>query len=252
MPEFDDPIDDQLKRALRRRTGATAVAAAHADVVARANGIRRRRLALGGGGAMSAILIAGLIVLPTSTENAPAPASEGVQLPGIGSSSTTTSLGASNPGTTDIGPSTSMGVQSASGDDPAVTTHSTTTSDAASPTSTSEAAPTSNSPSSTAPTTEGPVPIVTTATSVETSATSTAGSQATPPFTNTYETPGGMLTATWNGVSLTLNTVAPAPGFEAEIKDNDPDRLRVEFDNGSADYRIEIRAENGTVAADLS
>lgn len=60
-------------------------------------------------------------------------------------------------------------------------------------------------------------------------------------FTKTYTSGGGSITVSWNGSAFSLVSVAAAPGFEAEIEDARGDRVRVDFDNGDDDHRIEVR-----------
>jgi hypothetical protein len=50
----------------------------------------------------------------------------------------------------------------------------------------------------------------------------------------------------WSGTAFTLQAVSPAQGFDAEIEDNAPDRIRVDFD-GADDARIEVRLNDGRI-----
>ena len=52
---------------------------------------------------------------------------------------------------------------------------------------------------------------------------------------------------TWNGSSLSLDAINPAPGFAAEIEDAGGTRVRVDFErlDGGDDARIEVRIEDG-------
>jgi hypothetical protein len=54
---------------------------------------------------------------------------------------------------------------------------------------------------------------------------------------------------TWNGSSLSLDTINPAPGFVAEIEDGGGSRVRVDFESNSGsggdDARIEVRVDGG-------
>jgi hypothetical protein len=61
------------------------------------------------------------------------------------------------------------------------------------------------------------------------------------PFTKTYDSTGGSITVTWNGTSFTLDSINATAGYDVEIKDQRWDRIRVEFDNGDDDSRIEVR-----------
>jgi len=67
------------------------------------------------------------------------------------------------------------------------------------------------------------------------------------PFTKSYTSAGGSITVTWSGAGFSLDAVSPAPGFQAEIDDQDWDRVRVEFDNGDSDWRIEIGFDDGAI-----
>ena len=50
----------------------------------------------------------------------------------------------------------------------------------------------------------------------------------------------------WDGVALSLQSVTPAAGFDSEVEDERPDRIRVRF-QGAGDFRIEIRVEDGEI-----
>ncbi len=52
---------------------------------------------------------------------------------------------------------------------------------------------------------------------------------------------------TWNGSSLILGAVNAAPGFTAEIHDNDGSRVRVDFESNDGEHRVEVRVEDGQV-----
>ena len=72
------------------------------------------------------------------------------------------------------------------------------------------------------------------------------------PFTKTYTSAGGSITVTWRGTAFSLDAVSPAPGFQAEIHDQDWDRIRVEFDNDASAWRIEIRFEDGAIREQIT
>ena len=80
-----------------------------------------------------------------------------------------------------------------------------------------------------------------------TAASSSTSVPARAAFTKTYQSAGGSITVTWNGSVLSLDAVSPSAGFEAEIDDQASDRVRVEFDNGDADWRIEVRFDDGAI-----
>ena len=69
------------------------------------------------------------------------------------------------------------------------------------------------------------------------------------PFTTTSTSAGGSITVSWTGTALTLDSVDPADGSSPEIKDQQWDRVRVEF-KGSTESRIEVRLndEHGTLS----
>ena len=66
--------------------------------------------------------------------------------------------------------------------------------------------------------------------------------------TETYSSAGGSITVGWDGSTLSLEDVSAAVGFESDVEDERPDRIRVRFEDGEGgDFRIEIRIENGEV-----
>jgi hypothetical protein len=82
-----------------------------------------------------------------------------------------------------------------------------------------------------------------------TSSSTTNAPAAPAPFTQSYSSAGGSITVTWNGSSLSLDAISPAPGFAAEIEDAGGSRVRVDFEgnggSGGDDARIEVRIEDG-------
>lgn len=90
----------------------------------------------------------------------------------------------------------------------------------------------------------------TTSTTIDDDTTSTTvddGDDPVAAFTKTYSSRGGSITVTWNGMSLSLDAVSPAPGYQAEIEDDGGDRVRVDFEGDDADARIEVRVHDGEV-----
>ena len=63
--------------------------------------------------------------------------------------------------------------------------------------------------------------------------------------TETYASDGGSITVGWDGSALSLQGVSPAVGFDADVEDDQADRIRVRFQGDDGDFRIEIRLENG-------
>ena len=51
----------------------------------------------------------------------------------------------------------------------------------------------------------------------------------------------------WDGTSLDFQFATPAAGYEAEVEDDRPDRVRVRFRSDGGDVRIELRVENGAI-----
>ena len=66
-------------------------------------------------------------------------------------------------------------------------------------------------------------------------------------FTDTYASAGGSVTVTSTGTDVVLGSVSAAPGFAARIHDQAWDRIRVEFDGGDVDSRIEVRLNDGRI-----
>lgn len=91
-----------------------------------------------------------------------------------------------------------------------------------------------------APTTSVDSPTMTT----DDSPPTTGAAAPLAPFTRSFSSSGGSISVTWSGTSLTLNSVAPAPGFRAEIEDLSSSRVRVDF-GGDDDARIEVRVDDG-------
>ena len=73
------------------------------------------------------------------------------------------------------------------------------------------------------------------------------------PFTETYASAGGSITVTWNGSKFAIDSIDAAAGYTAEIKDQRWDRVRVEFESGSNDSRIEVRIsdDDNSVRVDI-
>jgi hypothetical protein len=46
--------------------------------------------------------------------------------------------------------------------------------------------------------------------------------------------------------------VNPKLGFQAEIKDDDSDRVRIEFENNDDDWRIEVRISDGELREQIT
>lgn len=135
-----------------------------------------------------------------------------------------------------------------------VTTTTAPTSTLPGPTTTDPSAipPTGTATSTTAPSTsEPPAPgttVVATPTTPTTATTPTTTTVAPvpDPVTLAYSSAGGSISVRWDGVALSGLVVTPAAGFNYEVEDDRPDRMRVRF-QGDGDFRIEIRVEDGEV-----
>jgi hypothetical protein len=49
-----------------------------------------------------------------------------------------------------------------------------------------------------------------------------------------------------------LEAATPSPGFQVEIDNSGPERVRVEFESDSKDIRVEARWENGSLDVKVS
>jgi hypothetical protein len=256
MNDFDD---ERLRSEFNRRAGrGVSVAAAHDAVLTRAGLVRRRRVAVAGSGALIALVVGGLVLLPGADDGSQAPADTGRPIPSVEDEividDLPTSTTARDPDRSEV-----------DGAAPPPLTDSTTTTDSSGrPGSTvpAVAATTSNPPpptASTAPTTTAPPHESSTTTTVGASGSSPSSSSSTSipvssvaPFTESYDSAGGSITVAWDGSSFSLLAVTPASGFEAEIEDQRATRIRVRFRSDDDDSRIEVRVENGQLAVDIS
>jgi hypothetical protein len=240
MSDFDDR---ELRDALRRRAGAASdglgIEAARARVVARAGQVRRRRAAVAGGAAMAGLVAAAVFVIGPGSDSVvttPADQTDGAPASSVDSSVDTTAPDPASPETTD--PDRQV----------AVTRTPTTVSPDPTTTAPSAIPPTGTASTSTAPSTSAPAAPDTTVTSPPTSPPPTTTVAPAPdPITPTYSAAGGSITVRWDGVALSLLSVTPASGFDSEVEDERPDRIRVRFQGADGDFRIEIRIEDGEI-----
>jgi hypothetical protein len=235
MNDFDDR---ELGDALRRRAGATAdgygLEAVRSKVVARAGRIRRRRVAVAGGAAMTGLIAAAALVIGPGTDSVvttPADQTVGSTPASIDRTLPTTSApitAVPNPTTLPAVvlptvPPTATATPPTAPAEPGTTVATPATDPPASPPATS---PATTSPATTSPATTSP---------------------SDPPSTETYSSPGGSITVRWDGVALSLQQVVPGPGFTHEVEHELADRIRVRFERDDGDFRIEIRVEDGAV-----
>ena len=238
MNEFDDR---ELGDALRRRAGAPTdgfgIEAAHSAVVARAGRVRRRRAAVAGGAAMAGLVALAVFVIgPGSDSVVTTPAD--APAPSVDSSVDTTT------------PATAPDETEPDQDVTATTTPTPTpTSLAPTTTAAAEIPPPATASTTIAPLTTAPAAtttVVAPPTSPPPTAPTTTVAPAPEPITQTYSSAGGSITLRWDGAALTLLDVTPAAGFDSEVEDERPDRIRVRFE-GDGDFRIEIRVVDGQI-----
>lgn len=266
MNDFDD---DRLRAELNRRSGrGVSTTSAHQAVLERSGRVRRRR-AVVGSGALVVLVVGGLLVLPRGDGDTLAPADSGQPIPSVADSlddgtselaATTTTPAATSgtPTSSEAGPTPTVDDDTdAPGPGPAPSPAPTpvtvtpppgsTTLPAAAPTT--AATPTTVTPSTVTPSTVTPS---TTEAASSTTSSPTTTPPSVAPFTRTYDSLGGSITVDWDGDAFTLLSVAPAAGFDAEIEDQEPTRIRVRFRGEDDDSRIETRVDNGQLTVDIS
>lgn len=139
---------------------------------------------------------------------------------------------------------------------PLLTTNSSggpsSTPDSTSPSTTGDSAPTtaqSPDPTSRASTTTSPT---------ESSSPSTSSTTSTSPTTpvetwsiRTITTTGGVVVVRYRTGETMLQAATPAPGFSVEVEDDGPDRVKVDFESESDEFRVEARWEGDTLVVDV-
>lgn len=121
---------------------------------------------------------------------------------------------------------------------------STTTSTTVRQTTTSITGPTDGS----SPTTSTPAGAGGTSSSSATSPTSTAAEWSL----RTITTEGGTVVVRYRPNEVELQAATPTPGFEMDIDETGPPRVRVEFENDDNDIRVEARWEGGGLDVDVT
>jgi hypothetical protein len=107
-----------------------------------------------------------------------------------------------------------------------------------------------STPGSTTSTTR-PSGQVTTPTSSTTSTTSTTQASL-PAGSATIPSPGGTVTVSYSGGEVYLVGAAPANGFAAEVKNQGPDEVRVEFSSDTVKFDVRARWEAGGLVTTVS
>jgi hypothetical protein len=64
----------------------------------------------------------------------------------------------------------------------------------------------------------------------------------------TIQTGGGVVVVNYRPDEVVLSSASPAAGFSADIKKQGPPDVDVEFESGSAKYRVRARWANGDLA----
>ena len=262
--EFDD---DALRDALIARSGGPVEPlAGRQAVVARAGRIRTRRtVALGG--AATAVIVAGLALIPLERDDAETPSD--VMLPAATVDTDNTAFPSSTteserPTTTDAADTTATDDPDADSSDgdpdenigdtdadgapaepaPTLPVGGVTSTVPPNP----ESTPSTVVPESTAPATSAAPPTTQAPTTVPT----TSDAPGDTPFTRQYSSAGGSITIRWDGSALSLQAVDPVAGFDAEIEDQSASRIRVRFRSDDEDSRVDVRARDGKVSVDVS
>jgi len=65
-------------------------------------------------------------------------------------------------------------------------------------------------------------------------------------------TDGGTVVVRYRPDQVELQAATPAPGFDVELKDSGPQRVRVEFESEEADVRVEAEWKNGDLDVTVS
>lgn len=68
----------------------------------------------------------------------------------------------------------------------------------------------------------------------------------------TVNTSGGKVVIRYRPDEVELEAATPAPGFDVEIDDAGPQRVRVEFESDTEDIRVEARWKDGTLDVEVS
>ncbi len=89
--------------------------------------------------------------------------------------------------------------------------------------------------------------------SVDDSTTTTeASSDVDTSGAETYSVPGvATVGVSWSAGRLTLASYVVMPGWHAEIQEQSPQRIRIDFDNGSLDARFEARLDDNEVRVEI-
>jgi hypothetical protein len=68
----------------------------------------------------------------------------------------------------------------------------------------------------------------------------------------TINSGGGTVVVRYRPGEVELKAATPLPGFDVEVDDAGPPEVRVEFDDGDSDYRIEAQWKDGALEVKVS
>lgn len=93
----------------------------------------------------------------------------------------------------------------------------------------------------------------TTSTSPTTSSTSPGAPTTDDQWSvRTVTSTGGTVVVRHRPEEVELQAATPAPGFDVEIDDAGPDRVRVDFESDDSDVRVEVEWSNGELEVTIS
>jgi len=87
--------------------------------------------------------------------------------------------------------------------------------------------------------------------SASTSSSTSSTAAAAEWTVRTINSVGGSVVVRHRPGEVELQAATPAPGFAVEIDDDGPERVRVEFDSGNVEVRVEVRWESGSLDVDV-
>jgi hypothetical protein len=100
-----------------------------------------------------------------------------------------------------------------------------------------------------------PTPTVTTPTTTKTTTPPSRGATTTTAptlVTKTYAAHGGHMTITFVSGRLTLDSYAPAAGYQSDLHKNTTNDIEIRFSKGNLESRIRIRVENGRLSSEIT
>ncbi len=238
MSDYRDP---ELEHMLGTLSGAYPDAnTAYVAVTGRVRQVKRRRAFVASSAACIMLIgVGALAVRGGSNPQQVQPASESSE--SSNSTPTTTDTSATDDSTSSSEESTSSSEESTSSTD-----EPTTSADPVIVPSVNTSSRTTGETSSTASSTNN---------SGSGSSSSSSSSQATvtvPNGQSTYQSSGGSIVVVVTDGALSLVSESPANGFTTNVKHDRPDRVEVEFSDGSTTWRIRVDLVNGVAVVQTS